>query len=256
MVHSMKKTIIIFGDLPIATKVAKLVNLSKDCVLTAVVIGNFSPNNHDPWDDELLSNYARKNNIPILSLKELSSISEKYDYGISCRFSKILKQDIIHKFRYGVINFHGGLLPEYGGLYSAVHTILNKSKIGGGTIHWINEDIDAGDIILRCEFELSDDDTAHSVFQKTQSSLYCGFKNIFSNIINSEIEQKPMEYYIRKGYAQNYFDKNSLDNNRFIESKYAFTEEGIRTIRAFTFSGYKPAYTVVNNKKINLYFNG
>ena len=64
-----------------------------------------------------------------------------------------------------------------------------------------------------------------------------------------------MEYYVRKGYAQNYFDKKSLDNKRYVESESAFTEEGIRTIRAFSFSGYKPAYTIVNNKKLSLFYH-
>lgn len=61
--------------------------------------------------------YARINNIKKLELDELVNLysRKEIDLGLSCRFSKIIRKPIIDLFSKGIINMHGGLLPEFGG---------------------------------------------------------------------------------------------------------------------------------------------
>ncbi|MBC3618012.1 hypothetical protein H8R01_11530 [Vibrio metschnikovii] len=246
------KEIIIFGDLPIATKVAKYVSKRSDICLAAVVIGNENPRNNDPWDEQLLIDYAKDNNLKVLTLDEIAKSEKIYYLGISCRFSKIFKKDVIKKFTLGIVNFHGGLLPEFGGLYSVVHTILSGSSIGGGTIHWVNEGIDTGDVIKRCEVIVSDTDDAYDLFVKTQNALIEGFEQVFDEIITGTSKSQTIQQLVSLGYPKQYFDKNSLDEKRFIKIDDINTESAVNTIRAFSFLDYPPAYTEIYGAPVAL----
>ncbi|MCR9940807.1 formyltransferase family protein [Vibrio owensii] len=246
------KKVIIFGDLPIATKVAKFISEYDYIELSAIVIGNENPNNNDPWEDELLIDYANGNQIDIKTLAEIASSQEEYDLGISCRFSRIIKNDVLSKFTLGIVNFHGGLLPEYGGLYSVVHTILSGSDIGGGTIHWINEGIDTGNVIKRCEVKVLDTDDAYDLFVKTQKALLYGFKEVFDEVIAGTSKSMSIEQLVSLGYAQCYFDKNSLAGKRYIEFDELNTEKSLNIIRAFSFLDYPSAYTEIFGTPVSL----
>lgn len=242
--------VIVFGDLPIATKVAKFILEHTECILSAVVIGNDKPKNNDPWSDELLFDFAMNNKVKIMTLSEISNGDEKYDIGISCRFSKIIKKSVIEKFDIGIVNFHGGLLPEFAGLYSVNHTLLCGSSLGGGTLHWIDEGIDTGNIIKRCEFEI-ENDTAISLFKKTQIALFSGFIESFEDII-SGCPGVEMSFYIEKGYPHRYFDKDSLNDIKFISVNDLDKEMSLLKIRALYFPPHEPAYTIINGFKIYL----
>lgn len=250
------KKVVIFGDLPIATKVALFIKKLKNLSLEGVVIGNDTPHNNDPWTNiPLLKEYAKSNDIKILSMEEVKNNYKSKDLylGLSCRFSKIIKKDAIDKFEFGILNLHGGLLPEFAGLYSVNHTILFDSKIGGGTIHFVNEGIDTGDIIKRCEVVLEESDTAYSLFQKTQIVLYEGLKEILIKIDNGEeIERIKIEQLIEKGYPSRYFNKKSLEGKKEISILELTSKDFELKIRAFDFPGYEPAYIKINGKKIYL----
>ena len=253
-----KKKIVIFGDLPIATKVAMKVKKMVGVELLGVVIGNENPHNNDPWKDiECLEIYAKKNSINIFTMEELKDNFEKFslDLGLLCRFSKIVKEDIISLFKFGMINMHGGLLPEFAGLYSCNYSILFGSEYGGGTLHFVDKGIDTGNVIKRCEFKLTEEDTGFTVFQKTQKALYEGMIEIIPLVLNGKIESIPMQQLIEKGYKSRYFNKKSINLYKEVSKDELFTEKGLRKIRAFDFPGYEPAYCVIDGKKIYLRTN-
>jgi methionyl-tRNA formyltransferase len=246
-----KIKIIVFGDLPISTKVCKFL-LDHDRVdLIGVVIGNKNFKNNDPWIDvpslEVFANQIGLTKYQFDDLPDLFD-QESLNLGISCRFSRILKRNHIKLFQNGIINFHGGLLPEFGGLYSACHTILEESSIGGGTIHFINEGIDTGHIIKRCEFNVLANDTAESIFKKTQISLYKGFTEVFNNIIENRIKIFEQEYFTSRGYPKRYYSKDSLKGKK--EFDLNDPEKKIdRCVRAFDYPDHQPAFFKIGDEK-------
>ncbi len=66
-----------------------------------------------------------------------------------CTFGQILKKDIIKIPRFGCINMHPSLLPEYRGADPVFWVIRNCEKKTGVTIHYIDEGMDTGDIIFQ-----------------------------------------------------------------------------------------------------------
>lgn len=247
----MKKKIVLFGTLPIATEVCKLILEQHDVELTAVVLGKSNPVNNDPWPETpLLQEFCLKNNIKTIDFEKLSLLFQigDLDFGISCRFNRILKKEHLRLFKNGVINFHGGLLPEFGGLYSSCHTILEESSVGGGTIHFMDEGIDTGHILSRSEFPIEQNDTTGSVFKKTQLALYESFKQIFPDLISDNFEIINQKDLIRKGHKKRYFDKNSLEEKKKLTLKES--EKYIdKIVRAFDFPAHEPAYFTIGDKK-------
>lgn len=241
-----KYNVVVFGDLPVATKIVQYLQTMDD-VHISVVIGNKSPNNNDPWKDTpLLYDYAIEARLEILTLDDISTKYEDnyFTLGMSCRFSKIIKLDVLSKFKNGILNMHGGLLPEFGGLYSVNHTLLTHSKVGGGTIHYIDESVDTGEIVKRAEFDVCDDDTAYSLFQKTQIGLVESMIEVIPAALHARIKGVSHSEMCAKGYAKHYYNKHSLDGKKELKASDLSSEDAMYIIRAFDFPGYEPAYYV------------
>jgi len=74
-----------------------------------------------------------------------------------------------------IINFHPGIIPEYRGSLSTVYSMINGEKYVGGTWHYVNEDVDMGNILKINKVKIKPKDTAfslnHKIFSKSISEL-------------------------------------------------------------------------------------
>jgi phosphoribosylglycinamide formyltransferase-1 len=74
--------------------------------------------------------------------------AHKVDY-MFCFGNKILKGDLITKYRNRIVNFHPSLLPSFPGLNSIDQALNSSVQILGNTAHFIDEGIDTGPIIMQ-----------------------------------------------------------------------------------------------------------
>lgn len=82
------------------------------------------------------------------NLKIINKIKKQNaDLIINLNVMKILKKNLVDKFKKKLINFHPGILPNYRGLYSTFYKIINKDKYFGITSHYMQSKIDEGPII-------------------------------------------------------------------------------------------------------------
>ncbi|MCL2538920.1 MAG: methionyl-tRNA formyltransferase, partial [Oscillospiraceae bacterium] len=81
-------------------------------------------------------------------------------YGI------ILPNRVLEIPGYGCINAHASLLPKYRGAAPVQYAVMNGDRKTGVTVIFMNEEVDAGDILSVREIEISDTDDAESVFKK------------------------------------------------------------------------------------------
>lgn len=78
-------------------------------------------------------------------------------------YMRLLSKDFIHAFPDKIINIHPSLLPAFPGLNVQQQAIDARVKTSGCTVHFVNEDLDAGPIILQREVPVLDDDTAETL---------------------------------------------------------------------------------------------
>ncbi len=116
---------------------------------------------------------ALSKNIPVYqpqdaSSKESAEYLKKFgaDMFVVISFGQILKKDILSIPKRYCINLHGSLLPEYRGAAPTNWAVINGEKTSGVTIIKMNERMDAGDIIARCEVEVEPVDTNITLSEK------------------------------------------------------------------------------------------
>lgn len=88
------------------------------------------------------------------------------DVGVVVSFRQILKPVVIGIPRLGWINVHPSLLPRYRGRANLAWAILNGEDRTGVTVHYIDEGIDTGPIIVQRETEIRPADTVASVLDR------------------------------------------------------------------------------------------
>ena len=122
-----------------------------------------------------VKNYAEKNNIQILQPDNLNDkefinkIKEiNPDIIIVVAFRK-LPAEIFSIPKYGTINLHASLLPNYRGAAPINWCLINNEVKTGVTTFFINEKIDQGDILLKEEVNISDKDNFGSLYTKLSS---------------------------------------------------------------------------------------
>ena len=126
--------------------------------------------------------HAKKNSIPYIiintNLKNYENTIyqnlKKYEITFICLagFMRILSKKFIKKFRYPIVNIHPSLLPKFKGLNTFSRVIANKEKKTGCTVHYVNEKLDAGNIITQKSFYIETNDNEKSLKFKTQKLEY------------------------------------------------------------------------------------
>ena len=150
--------------------------------------------------DNTLKKYAKYYHIDYLKHKNINtnefiSIIKKYkcDLFVSMSFDQIFKKKIINLPKHKIINCHAGKLPFYRGRNILNWVLINDEKEFGITVHYVNEKIDKGDIILQKTFKISDKDDYQTLLKRS----YVGCANILYEAIKRFKKAKP------KGLNQN-----------------------------------------------------
>jgi len=108
-------------------------------------------------------------------------------------YSMILPKEILDIPKRGAINIHGAMLPKYRGANVLNWVLINGEKETGITLHYMNEDIDAGDIIAQTKIKISFTDTASTLKRKFARTVITLLKKEWPNIINNNVRRMPQD---------------------------------------------------------------
>jgi len=113
-------------------------------------------------------------------LKEL----QKRNISIICLagYMKILNKQFISKFHNKIINIHPSLLPKYKGLNTFQRAIDNKEKLTGCTVHYVNNRLDSGKIILQKKINVEPKDSEQTLKAKVQVKEYRAYSESIVSI--------------------------------------------------------------------------
>ena len=125
---------------------------------------NFSSNYLDPGNQKTIISVTEEDRW-IHSIQELNP-----DLIVLAGFMRILKPKFLSEFKNKIINLHPSLLPSFPGLNSIERAFNKKVKITGCTVHWVNEEIDGGEIIAQAPVRIMDGDVLELVKQKVNAA--------------------------------------------------------------------------------------
>ena len=149
------------------------------------------------------------------------------DLFVSMSFNQIFKNTIFNMPRLKTINCHAGKLPFYRGRNILNWALINDEKEFGVTIHYIDDGIDTGDIILQKSFPITDSDNYSTLLARAYEGcallLYKAIKKMKAGTAKRILQQSihPIGFYCsdrREGDENLSWNKSSRDVFNFIRS--------------------------------------
>ena len=143
---------------------------------------------------------ARKNNIPHRVITDSNDPAYVQhiralapDLILSYSAPQIIKPALLAVPKYGVINVHGALLPDYRGCLPSFWYLYNDEKLGGATVHYMSAKIDDGDIIEQGSVDISDCQSMFRLMKKTKALGGELMLRAVADIANGTVERRKNE---------------------------------------------------------------
>lgn len=88
------------------------------------------------------------------------------DLVILAGFMRVVGQPLIERFKNRIMNIHPALLPSFPGLHGQKQAVEYGVKIAGCTVHFIDEGVDTGPIIIQSAVPAYEDDTEDTLSER------------------------------------------------------------------------------------------
>jgi methionyl-tRNA formyltransferase len=177
------------------------------------------------------------------------SKDHEVDLVTSYLYWRIIRKPLIENPKYGCINFHPAILPDWKGCGGYNVAILYKLPEWGVTAHYVNESVDTGPIIKvnRFPFDFKTA-TAKSLEAKSQDELVRLYKEIIM-----EVKEKGRLVTIDVDNSKGtYISRQQMNEMKIITDEDLESEDLDVKIRAFWFPPYDGAYIERNGQKYTL----
>lgn len=118
---------------------------------------------------------AQEKNIPLIQPEKVKNNPDfleaiktlEPDICLVVAYGKILPQELLDIPPMGFLNVHTSLLPKYRWAAPIQHALLNREKVTGLTVQQMSLGMDEGDILIQESWEVSENDTTGTLFEKT-----------------------------------------------------------------------------------------
>ena len=164
------------------------------------------------------------------------------DLIICAYYPQIFPKELLDLPPLGCINVHPGCLPKYRGTFPTPWHILNNEKEIGITLHYMDKNIDTGDIIFQKKYPIYDYETGHQLYMRTMKLSGEIIIESFDKILSRDVRP------VRQDIGGSYFN--------YIEARYQINwsmarQDIVNRIRVHS-PPYFPAYTFIFNKCITI----
>lgn len=121
---------------------------------------------------------------------EIIAELEKRNVELVCLagYMRLLSSGFIHAFPNRIVNIHPSLLPAFPGLNAQKQAIEYGVKVSGCTVHFVDEDLDHGAIILQKAVEVKDNDTAETLSARILKFEHALYVEAVKKIVEGNLE--------------------------------------------------------------------
>ena len=250
-----------FGSHPLGEACLTRLHDHPDVEVSVVVT---YPRDYDGWWDGSVHDLALDYSYPVLTIDEEDRVTEyDVDYLLSVYYPNILGGDLLSHPRKAAINLHQAELPRYRGSNVFSHSIMNARDDDywrhGTTMHFMVEEVDAGAVVARKFAEITEEDTARSLYEKTREASIELFEEQLPHIVDDSVLEMgtPQDEFDGPRY---FYTKASLDDLKVVDpdelADPADSTALYDRIRAMDFPPHEPPYMTVGGEKIYLTTSG
>jgi methionyl-tRNA formyltransferase len=116
---------------------------------------------------------------------------QQCDLLVSMSYNQIFKKEIIIQPPEGIINCHAGKLPFYRGRNILNWALINDEKEFGITVHYVDEGIDTGDILVQYAYPITEADTYATLLEIAHSECASVLLEAVDMIMNGDVRAVP-----------------------------------------------------------------
>ena len=126
--------------------------------------------------------------------KKIISVLKKYQVtpknGLICLagFMRIISPEFIKKYKNCVLNIHPAILPAFPGLDAQKQAIDHGVKYSGCTVHFADDGVDSGPIIVQAIVKVKDDDTEKTLAKRILSKEHKAYSEAVKLIAENKIK--------------------------------------------------------------------
>jgi phosphoribosylglycinamide formyltransferase 1 len=120
--------------------------------------------------------------------RQVAAVLDEYKVDLICLagYMRLLSPYFVAKFPNRILNIHPSLLPSFPGLESQRQALEYGVKLAGCTVHFVDENLDAGPIIVQAVVPVKDDDTEAALSERILKEEH----RIYSEAVRIVLEGK------------------------------------------------------------------
>ncbi|MDP8253739.1 MAG: phosphoribosylglycinamide formyltransferase [Candidatus Kaelpia aquatica] len=125
--------------------------------------------------------YCKREDYEALIIKELKE--KGVDFIVLAGFMRILSSYFVNRYKNKILNIHPALLPSFPGAHAVRDTLRSGADQTGVTVHFVNEGVDSGPIIVQDIEPIRVDDTEETLTErlhKIEHKLYPEVIDLFA----------------------------------------------------------------------------
>jgi phosphoribosylglycinamide formyltransferase-1 len=113
-------------------------------------------------------------------------------------YMRLLSPEFIAAFPNRILNIHPSLLPAFPGLDAQRQAFDYGVKLAGCTVHFVDEHLDHGVIILQRDLPVLDTDDAHSLADRILAEEHVAYSEAIARVVSGAYEIRGRHYVPRK----------------------------------------------------------
>ena len=117
--------------------------------------------------------------------REVVAVLQQHNVDLVCMagYMRLLSPWFVKQFPHRILNVHPSLLPAFPGLEAQEQAFAYGVKVAGCTVHFVDEELDHGPIIVQRSVSVLDDDNEHSLAAKILEQEHIAYSEAISIVL-------------------------------------------------------------------------
>jgi phosphoribosylglycinamide formyltransferase-1 len=127
---------------------------------------------------------------------DVATLLEAHSVDLVCLagYMRLLSPEFVAAFPHRILNIHPSLLPAFPGLDAQQQAFDYGVKVTGCTVHFVDDELDHGAIVLQRSIPVLDDDDAHSLAARILAEEHIAYTEAIARLASGEYEVRGRRY--------------------------------------------------------------
>jgi phosphoribosylglycinamide formyltransferase 1 len=122
----------------------------------------------------------------------------KIDLVVLAGFMRLLSPCFVAKYKNRILNIHPALLPAFKGTHGVRDALDYGAKVTGPTVHFVEEGLDSGPIILQEAVRVKDDDTEETLAGRIHKKEHIIYPKAIKLFVEGKLKIEGRKVYVAK----------------------------------------------------------